>query len=116
MTTPTPIRWLPGMLAVGSLYVLLGCAAVYTVITQHAYTRQGILIAILGGMLVAGGIGLLAMQRWGWALCTAGAVMIASVNIYNFVRLRQPGFLIFAAANAVIFLYLVRTSVRERTH
>ena len=62
----------------------------------------------------AGLFGLLRLKKWGWAIVTAGCLLLSSGDFYFFERTKTGFFLIRALLVLVFFLYLVRTEVRER--
>ena len=61
-----------------------------------------------------GVFGLLRLKKWGWAIVTAGCLLLSSGDFYIFERTKTGFFLIRALLVLVFFLYLVRTEVRER--
>lgn len=65
-------------------------------------------------LLAAGIFGLLRMYRWGWAVVTAGCVMLSLGDLFIFQKTHGGPFLVQALFALVFFLYLVRTEVRER--
>ena len=74
--------------------------------------RYGVLAVCT--LLAAGVFGLLRMRRWGWAIATAGALLLASGYVFLFTRTHGLPYLVQALFGAVFFLYLVRSDVRER--
>jgi hypothetical protein len=65
-------------------------------------------------LLAAGIFGLLRLWRWGWAVVTAGCLMLSLGDFFLFEKTRGGPFLVQALFALVFFLYLVRTEVRER--
>jgi hypothetical protein len=58
--------------------------------------------------------GLLRLKKWGWAIVTAGTLLLSSGDFYFFEKTKTPFFLIRALLVLVFFLYLVRPEVRDR--
>lgn len=65
-------------------------------------------------LLAVGLFGLLRLYKWGWALVTAGALLLAAGDFFYFSRLHVAFFLVRAGLVLVFFLYLIRAEVRER--
>ncbi len=74
--------------------------------------RAGVLA--LCTLLVVGVLGLLRMLRWGWAIVTAGSLLLAVGYLYVFERTHLGPAVVQSLFGMVFFLYLVRTEVRER--
>lgn len=74
--------------------------------------RYGVLA--LCTLLVAGVFGLLRMRRWGWAIVTAGALLLAAGYLFLFARTHQAPMVVQSLFGMVFFLYLIRTEVRDR--
>ncbi len=74
--------------------------------------RYGVLA--LCTLLVVGVFGILRMRRWGWAIVTAGALLLAAGYLFLFTRTHQAPMIVQSLFGLVFFLYLVRTEVRER--
>ena len=65
-------------------------------------------------LLVAGIFGLLRMRRWGWAIVTAGSLLLAVGYLYVFQRTHQAPAVVQSLFGMVFFLFVVRTEVRDR--
>ncbi len=65
-------------------------------------------------LLAVGIFGLLQLRKWGWALVTAGCLLLSGGDFFFFERTKSGFFLIRAMFVLVFFLYLVRTEVRDR--
>ncbi|HEX2917539.1 MAG TPA: hypothetical protein VHN81_03415 [Edaphobacter sp.] len=65
-------------------------------------------------LLAVGVFGLLRLKKWGWAIVTAGCLLLSSGDFFFFEKTKVGFFLIRALLVLVFFLYLVRSSVRER--
>ncbi len=67
-------------------------------------------------LLAVGVFGLLRLKKWGWAIVTAGTLLLSSGDFFFFEKTKAGFFLIRALLVLCFFLYLVRTEVRERLH
>jgi hypothetical protein len=65
-------------------------------------------------LMAIGVFGLLRLKKWGWAIVTAGCLLLSSGDFFFFEKTRVGFFLVRALLVLVFFLYLVRTSVRDR--
>lgn len=65
-------------------------------------------------LLAIGVFGLLRLKKWGWAIVTAGCLLLSSGDLFFFEKTKVGFFLVRALLVLVFFLYLVRASVRER--
>ena len=74
--------------------------------------RYGVLAVCT--LLVVGVFGLLRMGRWGWAIVTAGTLLLGAGYLYLFSRTHVAPMIVQALFGIVFFLYLIRTEVRER--
>jgi hypothetical protein len=75
-------------------------------------TKYGILA--LCTLLAIGIFGLLRLKKWGWALVTAGCLLLSAGDLFYFERTRASFFLVRGLFNLVFFLYLARAEVRDR--
>ena len=74
--------------------------------------RYGVLAVCT--LLVIGIFGLLRMRRWGWAIVTAGTLLLAIGYMFLFTRTYAGPFAVQSLFGMVFFLYLVRPEVRDR--
>jgi hypothetical protein len=65
-------------------------------------------------LMAIGVFGLLRLKKWGWAIVTAGCLLLSSGDFFFFEKTKVGFFLIRALLVLVFFLYLVRASVRDR--
>lgn len=65
-------------------------------------------------MIVAGVFGLLRLRRWGWALVSAGALLLSLMYGYMARATHTPAMWVMAGLDLCLFLYLARPEVRER--
>ena len=65
-------------------------------------------------LLAVGIFGLLRLKKWGWAIVTAGTLLLSSADFFFFEKTKVGFYLIRALLVLVFFLYLVRGTVRDR--
>ena len=65
-------------------------------------------------LLVVGIFGLLRLRRWGWAMVTAGSLLISMMYGWMARHMGMPRLWVMSALDLCMFLYLVRAEVRER--
>jgi len=65
-------------------------------------------------MIAIGVFGLMRLRRWGWALVTAGSLLMSAMYGWMAKSMGQPRFWVMAALDLCFFLYLVRQETRER--
>jgi hypothetical protein len=108
-------RMLPGIAAI-CLYMIfitvvnafLGVKGVYGT-GAGKYT-----VLTLCTLLAVGVYGLLRLRKWGWALVTAGSLLIATGYLIFFTRVHEGFSLVSGLLVLVFFLYLVRQETRAR--
>ncbi|HEX4154290.1 MAG TPA: hypothetical protein VHY48_01635 [Acidobacteriaceae bacterium] len=71
-------------------------------------------ILAICSLLVVGVFGLLRLLRWGWAIVSAGCLLMAAGYFYGFHRTHITPYIIQGLFAMVFFLYLSRTEVRDR--
>jgi hypothetical protein len=106
---------LPGMAFIGMYLLLLAMLNAFA--TLHGIFGNGIARYCIFGicsLMVIGVFGFLRLRRWGWAVVTAGFLLLASGDFYFYSRKHAGFFLIRGLFSIVFFLYLSRTEVRER--
>ena len=106
---------LPGVAGIAMFLLLLAIINTFAALRGVYGTgggRYGVLAVCT--LLVAGIFGLLRMQRWGWAIVTAGALLLGAGYLFLFARTHQAPMAVQSLFGIVFFLYLVRTEVRER--
>lgn len=106
---------LPGMALIGLYLLVLGMVNAFAA-ASGKYGVGGAKYAILGicTLLVVGVFGLLKMRRWGWAIVSAGCLLMAAGYFYGFHRTHIAPYIVQGLFALVFFLYLSRTEVRER--
>ena len=106
---------LPGMAMIG-LYLLLFSLFNVFAAARNTFGMGAAKYSILGvcTLMVAGVFGLLRLRRWGWAIVTAGCVLMAGGYFYGFHRAHRAPYIVQGLFALVFFLYLSRPEVRER--
>jgi len=99
----------PGLIAI-SLYMLLVAAITVINVVKH---HTGFVFLLLPVFFVAGALGLLKMLRWAWALALAAVAFCAGFFLWLYSLQHTFQFLLQGLLNLLLFLYLVRTDVRE---
>jgi hypothetical protein len=108
-------QMLPGVAGICMFMIFMTMVNVYAGL-RGAYGTGGGKYAVLGlcSLLAVGIFGLLRLAKWGWALVTAGCLMLSLGDFYFFEKTHVGFFLVRALFSLLFFLYLVRTEVRER--
>jgi hypothetical protein len=101
---------MPGVLAVSFYMVLLAGIDVYYVVVH----RVGPLYLILSAFFVAAALGLLMLFRWAWALTLAAVALLSALFLRAYFADQSFPALEQGLINLVIFLYLVRTDLRNK--
>ena len=65
-------------------------------------------------LFIAAGLGLLKLFRWAWALTLAAVAMFAGLFLLDYTNRHLLASLAYGLLNLVIFLYLVRTEIRNK--
>jgi hypothetical protein len=108
-------QMLPGIAGICMFMMFMTMANVYAALTgvyPGGIAKYGVLT--LCTLLAAGIFGLLRLSKWGWALVTAGCLLVATGYFYYFSRTHVGFFLVQGLFGLVFFLYLVRQETRER--
>ena len=71
-------------------------------------------ILALCTLLAVGIFGLLRLRKWGWALVSAGCLLLSMGDFFLFEKIHAGFFLVRGMFSLLFFLYLVRTEVRDR--
>lgn len=106
---------LPGMALIG-MYLLLMAMLNAFAAARGSFGTGGAKYSILAicSLLVVGVFGMLRLLRWGWAIVSAGCVLMAAGYFYGFHRTHITPYIIQGLFALVFFLYLSRLEVRER--
>jgi len=106
---------LPGMAAISMfllLVTMLNAFAALRGVFGTGPAKYGIFAVC--SLLVIGVFGFLRLRRWGWALVTAGCLVMALGDIYYYGHSRVAFFIVRSLLELCFFLYLVRPQIRER--
>jgi len=103
---------LPGLIAI-SLYMMLVSALTIMAVVSG---RVQHFLLIFPMFFIAGSLGLLLLLRWAWALTLAAVALMAGLSVWEFTTLHTRPALVWGLLNLVLFLYLVRSDVREKLH
>ena len=108
-------QMLPGVAGICMFMIFMTMVNVYAGL-RGAYGAGGGKYAVLAlcSLMAVGIFGLLRLAKWGWALVTAGCLMLSLGDFYFFEKSHVGFFLVRALFSLLFFLYLVRTEVRER--
>lgn len=111
------IQMLPGVAMICLFLILSTMLNVYGALSGVFGAGVG-KYGVLGvcTLLAVGIFGLLRLTKWGWALVTAGCLLLGTGDLYYFMRSHSGFFLIRGLLVLVFFLYLIRPEVRERLH
>ncbi|HTV09163.1 MAG TPA: hypothetical protein VMD97_08995 [Candidatus Aquilonibacter sp.] len=106
---------LPGMALIAVYLLVLAMLNAFAA-ARGSFGAGGAKYAILAicTLLVVGIFGLLRLLRWGWAIVSAGCVLMAAGYFYGFHRTHIVPYIIQGLFALVFFLYLSRTEVRDR--
>jgi lysylphosphatidylglycerol synthetase-like protein (DUF2156 family) len=106
---------LPGMALIGMYLLVLAMLNAFAA-ARGSFGSGGAKYSVLAicTLLVVGVFGLLRLLRWGWAIVSAGCVLMAAGYFYGFHRTHIAPYIIQGLFALVFFLYLSRTEVRER--
>jgi hypothetical protein len=106
---------LPGVALIGMYLLVLAMLNAFAA-ARGSFGTGGAKYTILGicTLLVVGIFGLLRLLRWGWAIVSAGCVLMAAGYFYGFHRTHIAPYIVQGLFALVFFLYLSRTEVRDR--
>ncbi|HEY4010907.1 MAG TPA: hypothetical protein VGM11_12205 [Acidobacteriaceae bacterium] len=106
---------LPGMAVIG-MYLLVMAMLNAFASMRGTFGAGGAKYTILAicTLLAVGVFGMLRLLRWGWAIVTAGCVLMAAGYFYGFHRTHIAPYIIQGLFAMVFFFYLSRSEVRER--
>ena len=108
-------QMLPGIAGICMFMIFMTMINVYAGL-HGAYGGGAAKYAILAlcTLLAVGIFGLLRLKKWGWALVTAGCVLLAAGDFFFYTKAHVPFFLVRGLFVLIFFLYLVRQETRER--
>jgi hypothetical protein len=102
---------LPGLAAIALYLLVLAGVIILGVVSGRHYPT---VFLVFSALFMASSAGLLMLLRWAWSLALAAVLLLAGYNLWIFATEHQPAGLVQGLLNAVFFLYLIRTEVRER--
>ncbi len=100
----------PGLVAI-SLYMLLLALAVIMYVAKGYFPPLCLVFPVF---FIAAGLGLFKLFRWAWALTLAAVAMLAGLSLWSYTSQHLIAYLTYGMLNLVIFLYLVRTEIRNK--
>ena len=106
---------LPGMAMIGMYLLILAMLNAFAA-ARNTFGGGPAKYTILGicTLMVVGIFGLLRLRRWGWAITTAGCVLMAAGFFYGFHASHRAPYVIQGLFALVFFFYLSRPEVRDR--
>ena len=110
---PPPTGLLPGMAMVAVYMLIVAMVGGFGALNGR-YAGGRYVVLTVCTLVVIGIFGFLRLKRWGWALLTGGCLSLCLWIMYKSHAMHKPGLLIMAGLNLCLFLYLIRTEVRER--
>ncbi len=117
LAQPTPRRapqMLPGIAMICLFLIISTILNVYAALTgTYGLGRARVGILALCTLLAIGILGLIRLTKWGWALVTAGCLLLATGDLVYFTRTHAAFFLVRGLLTLVFFLYLVRPETRD---
>jgi hypothetical protein len=108
-------QMLPGIAGICMFMIFMTMLNVYAGL--HGAFGEGTAkygVLALCTLLAAGIFGLLRLKKWGWALVTAGCLLLSLGDFFLFEKTHAGFFIVRGLFALLFFLYLVRPEVRER--
>ena len=108
-------QMLPGIASICMFMIFMTMLNVYAGL--HGAFGEGTAkygVLALCTLLAAGIFGLLRLKKWGWALVTAGCLLLSLGDFFLFEKTHAGFFIVRGLFALLFFLYLVRPEVRER--
>jgi hypothetical protein len=108
-------QMLPGIAGICMFMIFMTMLNVYAGL--HGAFGQGAAkygILSLCTLLAMGIFGLLRLKKWGWALVSAGCLLLSMGDFFLFEKTHAGFFMVRALFALLFFLYLVRPEVRDR--
>jgi hypothetical protein len=106
---------LPGVAAISMFMIFMTILNAFAAL-RGDFGTTGAKYSVLGicTLMAVGLFGLLRLKKWGWAIVTAGCLLLSSGDFFFFEKTKTGFFLVRALLVLVFFLYLVRAAVRDR--
>lgn len=101
---------MPGLIAV-SVYMLLLAGVFVMSVVDH---RASVIYLVFAVLFIASALGLLMLRRWAWALALAAVAIMVGLFLWTYTTQHLPSALVQGLVNLIIFLYLVRTDLRDK--
>ena len=108
-------QMLPGIAGICMFMIFMTMLNVYAGL--HGAFGEGTAkygVLALCTLLAVGIFGLLRLKKWGWALVTAGCLLLSLGDFFWFEKTHAGFFMVRGLFALLFFLYLVRPEVRER--
>lgn len=108
-------QMLPGIAGICMFLIFMTMVNAYAGLTGRfgaGTAKYGVLAVCT--LLAAGIFGLLRLKKWGWAIVSAGCLLLSIGYMFLFARTHAGSLLINGLFALVFFLYLSRQSVRDR--
>ncbi len=108
-------QMLPGVAAICMFMIFMTMLNVYAGLRGafgQGTGKYGVLA--LCTLLAVGIFGLLRLKKWGWALVSAGCLLLSVGDFFLYEKVHAGFFLIRGLFALLFFLYLVRQEVRDR--
>ncbi len=106
---------LPGIAGICMFLIFMTMLNVYAALRGAFGVGMGkVGVLALATLLAIGLFGLLRLKKWGWALVTAGCLLVSAGDFYFYSEAHVTFFLLRGAFVLVFFLYLVRPETRVR--
>jgi hypothetical protein len=107
---------LPGIAGISMFMILMTILNAFAALRGAFGTAAGTRYSVLGicTLLAVGVFGLLRLKKWGWAIVTAGCLLLSAGDFFFFEKTKTGFFLVRGLLVLVFFLYLVRATVRDR--
>ncbi len=109
-------RMLPGMAMISIFMLVVALFGVFGAL-NGVWNQQGKYVVLpVATLLVVGVFGLLKLKRWGWAIVTAGSLLLSLGYLFGYTATHDFRLIVMAGFGLVFFLYLIRMEVRDRVH
>jgi hypothetical protein len=108
-------QMLPGIAGICMFLIFMTMINVYAGLSGRfgqGTAKYGVLA--LCTLLAAGIFGLLRLKKWGWAIVSAGCLLLSIGYMYLFARTHAGSLLVNGLFALIFFLYLARQQVRDR--
>ena len=108
-------QMLPGIAGISMFMIFMTMLNAYAALHGsfgNGTAKYGVLT--MCSLLAVGIFGLLRLRKWGWALVTAGCLLLSVGDFFYFEKTHAGFFLVRGLFDLLFFLYLSRTEVRER--